>query len=186
MPNNNPLGGAQWSEDQCAELTCLLATGMVYWKIAETLNEKFGTAHTKNAIVGKVQRLNLTPPKKEKRPPYVRKPNIKSGQPRTSRAPRRIFREVSRIVRANIHGGMRIVRAVETDQPALRCVEVEPRHLSLIDLEPGDCRYPYGDGPMTFCGHPKHAESSYCFHHFELCREEPRPRTDRRYSRAAA
>lgn len=181
MPNNNPNGGAQWSDDQCAELTSLLASGMVYRLIAVTLNEKFGTAHTKNAVVGKVQRLNLTPPKKEKRPPYVRKPKIKSATQRP-----RIFREVMRIVPANISGGMRIIRAVETGQPALRCVEIEPRHLSLIDLEPGDCRYPYGDGPMTFCGHPKQTDSSYCFHHFHLCRQEPRPRTDKRYSRAAA
>jgi GcrA cell cycle regulator len=180
MPNNNPNGGQQWHDDHCAELTRLLATGMVYRLIAETLNEKFGTSHTKNAIVGKVQRLNLMPPQKEKRPPYVRRPKTKSSQ-----RPR-IFREVMRIVPANISGGMRIVRAVETDQPALRCVEVEPRHLSLIDLEPGDCRYPYGDGPMTFCGHPKQDGSSYCFHHFHLCRQEPRPLTDKRYSRAAA
>ena len=26
----------------------------------------------------------------------------------------------------------------------LRCVEIEPRHLSLMELEAGDCRYPYG------------------------------------------
>ena len=26
----------------------------------------------------------------------------------------------------------------------LRCVKIEPRHLSLTDLEHGDCRYPYG------------------------------------------
>ena len=26
----------------------------------------------------------------------------------------------------------------------LRCVETDPRHLSLLQLEPGDCRYPYG------------------------------------------
>jgi GcrA cell cycle regulator len=181
MPNNNPLGGTWWSDDHCADLATLLASGMIYREIARTINEKFGTNFSKNSIVGKVQRLNLTPPKKEKRPPYVRKPKIKSSQ-RT----RRVYREVMRIVSANISGGMRIVRAVETDQPALRCVEVEPRHLSLIDLEPGDCRYPYGDGPMTFCGHPKQDGSSYCFHHFHLCRQEPRPLTDKRYSRAAA
>jgi len=25
-----------------------------------------------------------------------------------------------------------------------RCVQIDPRHLPLVDLEPGDCRYPYG------------------------------------------
>ena len=56
----------------------------------------------------------------------------------------------------------------------LRCVKIEPRHLSLIDLAHGDCRYPYGgDGEgeaITFCGHPRRAGSSYCTPHFHLSR----------------
>jgi GcrA cell cycle regulator len=56
----------------------------------------------------------------------------------------------------------------------LRCVAIAPRHLSLTDLEPGDCRYPYGgdeDGvAITFCGHPRRKNSSYCGAHFRLSR----------------
>ena len=56
----------------------------------------------------------------------------------------------------------------------LRCVEIDPRHLSLIDLEPGDCRYPYGGDEegeaITFCGHPQRRGSSYCTAHFFLSR----------------
>jgi GcrA cell cycle regulator len=59
---------------------------------------------------------------------------------------------------------------VET--PALRCVDVEPRHLSLLELAVGDCRYPYGGDAegeaITFCGHPKREDSSYCPAHFHL------------------
>ena len=55
-----------------------------------------------------------------------------------------------------------------------RCVEIEPRHLSLTDLEHGDCRYPYGGDEegeaITFCGHPHGAGSSYCTPHFRLSR----------------
>jgi GcrA cell cycle regulator len=40
----------------------------------------------------------------------------------------------------------------------LRCVGIKPRLLSLIELEDGDCRYPYGgdrDGEAgTFCLYP--------------------------------
>ena len=54
----------------------------------------------------------------------------------------------------------------------LRCVAITPRHLTLIDLEDNDCRYPYGgdtDGePITFCGHPRREGSSYCTSHFHL------------------
>lgn len=56
--------------------------------------------------------------------------------------------------------------------PKLRCVEIEPRHLVLIELEVGDCRYPYGGDeegePITFCGHPRREGSSYCTAHFYL------------------
>ena len=46
----------------------------------------------------------------------------------------------------------------------------EALHLSLIDLEPGQCRFPFGDGPFTFCGHPIVA-GSYCGLHDYICHE---------------
>jgi len=61
----------------------------------------------------------------------------------------------------------------------LRCVEVAPRHLELIELEAGDCRYPYGgeeEGEaITFCGHPRRKGSSYCTPHFHLARNPDSP-----------
>jgi hypothetical protein len=61
-----------------------------------------------------------------------------------------------------------------TETAKLRCVEVEPRHLPLVDLEPTDCRYPYGGDEegeaITFCGHPRREGSSYCAPHFDLTR----------------
>ncbi len=59
----------------------------------------------------------------------------------------------------------------------LRCVEIVPRGLSLIDCDPGDCRYPYGgfDEAITFCGHPKMGDSSYCTPHFHLTRGNGTP-----------
>lgn len=53
----------------------------------------------------------------------------------------------------------------------IRCAEVLPRHLSLLELEPDDCRYPYGEGPITFCGRAKRENSSYCPAHFDLTRK---------------
>jgi len=49
-----------------------------------------------------------------------------------------------------------------------------PRHLSVVDLERAECRYPYGGDEegeaITFCGHPCHPGSSYCTPHFHLSR----------------
>lgn len=60
--------------------------------------------------------------------------------------------------------------------PTVRQVDVEPRHIKLLDLEPNDCRYPYGDHEVTFCGHPQANGSSYCLKHFDLCWVEPKKR----------
>jgi GcrA cell cycle regulator len=58
--------------------------------------------------------------------------------------------------------------------PKLRSVEIDPRHISMVDLEREDCRYPYGgdeaDEAITFCGHPRRPGSSYCTPHFHLSR----------------
>jgi GcrA cell cycle regulator len=68
----------------------------------------------------------------------------------------------------------------------LRCVELVPRHVSLAEIERGECRYPYGDGPFTFCGHPAVEGASYCAPHKDLCWIEPTVRNERaRLGRAA-
>jgi GcrA cell cycle regulator len=54
----------------------------------------------------------------------------------------------------------------------LRCVGVQPRLLTLIELEHCDCRYPYGGDregeEIAFCGHPRQPGSSYCAPHAHL------------------
>jgi GcrA cell cycle regulator len=70
---------------------------------------------------------------------------------------------------------MRMMPRLECEETVkLRCVEIDPRHLSLMDLEPGDCRYPYGGDEegeaITFCGRPQRRGTSYCAAHFHLTR----------------
>jgi hypothetical protein len=174
MPNNNLLGpvAGLWPEEHAQELTRLVASGMIYRLIAESLNEQFGTNHTKNAIVGKVQRLNLTPPDKPKKPPYVRKPK-----------PRRAEFDRIRIVRANSNSNaMRVVNTVVLQQERLRCVEIECT--TPFDDVTG-CRYPTGDGPFLFCNGTQTEGSSYCLSHHVLCHERPRVPIYRFVGRAA-
>jgi GcrA cell cycle regulator len=56
----------------------------------------------------------------------------------------------------------------------LRCIGITPLLKALVDLGPGDCRYPYGGDKegeaITFCGHPRFPGSSYCTPHFLLTR----------------
>jgi GcrA cell cycle regulator len=53
----------------------------------------------------------------------------------------------------------------------IRCVEVKPRHIALIELTENTCRWPYSeDAPTTYCGHPPLGKESYCGPHFYLSR----------------
>jgi GcrA cell cycle regulator len=179
-----PVAG-QWPEEHTRELTRLCGEKYSYRAIAGVMNAKFGTNYTKNAVLGKAARIGIV---KEAAPsvPGNHKPKVERKAPYKIRAPR-VRIETVRIVPANGNStAMRIINTVSFELAQLRCVEIEPRHLSIIDLEPNDCRYPYGDETVTFCGHPKREGSSYCTPHFALCREESRPRVDRMFSRPAA
>lgn len=122
--------------------------------MVDVLKKEFGCDYTRSAIIGCSKRLGL------------------KGKKPTSSAN---HRPRLRIVAANSNSTRkRVIQVTDTELPALRCVEVIPRNLSLLELEKGDCRYPYGGevegDAITFCGHPKIDDSSYCRAHFALTR----------------
>ena len=67
--------------------------------------------------------------------------------------------------------------SAQRDERPLRTAPVEPLHLSLVDLTDTTCRYPYGVGPFTFCGHPALAERPYCAAHAAICFNGPSARS---------
>jgi GcrA cell cycle regulator len=140
-----------WTDEQAEALTSLLADGQSYAEIAAALNEQFNTNYSRNAACGKGFRLGLAAPQKVKAPPRERK--RKPAETTIKPLPR-------------------------MEEIQLRCAEIEPRHLTLDQLEPNDCRYPYGDGPFTFCGLLNTDGSSYCPEHFRLSTTYTRPSSD--------
>ncbi|WGR93144.1 GcrA family cell cycle regulator [Bradyrhizobium sp. ISRA443] len=161
-----------WLPEHSAALRDLRARGMSYSEIADAINERFHTAYTRNAALSRGQRMGLGG--LERLEPSL--PN-RVGRPEST-VPVLPRIEVSREVRREAMADM--VRwpkpfSGEGEAPKLRCVEITPRHLSLVELERGDCRYPYGgdrdDEPITFCGHPRRPGSSYCTPHFHLSRD---------------
>lgn len=137
-----------------------LDKGMTFSEIARALNERFGTAYTRNAAIGRARRMGLsvceraagTVPDRPKQPD-ARRLRKKRARRLAQPAPKPTTLERDAVLQ-------------------LRCVAITPRHLALVDLEAGDCRYPYGGDaegePITFCGHPRHEGSSYCPSHFHL------------------
>ena len=155
---------SNWEEAHSRALREYVEKGMSFAQAARALNERFGTAYSRNAAIGRARRMGLSVP--ERRHP--------SGM---KKAPKKPDAQRIRELRARKQGSP--TPKLSTNERAaalqLRCVAISPRHLALVDLEDGDCRYPYGgdsDGePITFCGHPCLEGSSYCTSHFHLTRE---------------
>ena len=141
----------KWPEDHSEELKKLHATGLLYSEIAIAINAKFGTSYTRNSTIGRGNRMGFVVEKRRepivckverKHQPY--KPRLKAPTPAT--------------------------RSAKTIQ--LRCTEIVPRMIPLIELERGDCRFPFGDGPQfLFCGLAQEEGSSWCPTHKILCRD---------------
>lgn len=130
-----------WTDARIADLAKWWDEGFSCSQIAA----KLGNA-TRNAVIGKVHRMGLSGRGAGTLPTLAIR-RVRAAQPKEPPVRKRQF----------------TVRQIE----ALRCVEIIPRHIVLADLEPGDCRYPYGEGPFTFCGNATTA--SYCDAHAVLC-----------------
>lgn len=143
-----------WTADRTEMLRKLWASGISFSSIAAEI----GAGVTRSAIGGKLYRLDL---------------GGRDTNPRTysRRTPEQI--EATKRRKAERRKERRRTQRVNTVKPtvnleALRCIEVEPLHKHLLELGPNDCRYPYGDSPYTFCGHPQMEGHSYCGPHFSL------------------
>jgi GcrA cell cycle regulator len=152
-----------WEPKHSDALREHLAKGLPYSEIARRINAAFNTGYTRNATIGRAKRMGLAG-------------SVETGRVKLPRKPRLLPFRKMRKMRKHRAAKPRLPRPVLKRATALklRCVGIEPRHLSLLALEARDCRYPYGgdkDGEaITFCGHPRRAGSSYCTAHFHLTR----------------
>jgi GcrA cell cycle regulator len=136
---------------------------------------------SRNMVIGKAHRLGLSIENKTAIHPLTRNTVRQSKQ--KANGEKNTF---IRIVRKNGIGMVVADTPVRTFKP--RCVEIVPLNIGLLELEPHSCRFPFGgdDGaPITFCGHTKMENSSYCVPHKDLTTAPPRPRVDRYYREVA-
>jgi GcrA cell cycle regulator len=155
------MQSTNWAPEHCEALRENLAKGMSYSEIAEAINAKFNTAYSRNATISRARRMGLAGT--DRPGDWPRQPT-KAEQSKAHKMRERY---------ASLSGW--IVPAFEREETVkLRCVETNPRHLTLPELEPGDCRYPYGGDEegeaITFCGRRCCEDSSYCAPHFHLTR----------------
>jgi GcrA cell cycle regulator len=151
-----------WPSEHSDALRDYFLKGMSYAEIGRQINARFGAAYTRNAVAGRAKRLGLIASAP------VTSPSIMPSLPPAAClvSPHR-----SALPSLNLPPKSALKPAAPVK---LRCVGVQPRLILLVELAPGDCRYPYGgdkDGEeITFCGHPREPGASYCAPHARLTR----------------
>jgi GcrA cell cycle regulator len=167
-----------WAPQHSQALREYHARGMSYSEIAKAINARFATSYTRNAALGRAKRMGLADTEQDR----VRKQQLASTlencasrakSPETGPSDTR-----SSGARLPEFGPRKLATA-KIDRVELRCVDVSPRRLLLVELGRNDCRYPHGgdeDGSaITFCAHQRRKGSSYCTPHFHLTREPAIP-----------
>lgn len=154
--------GAKWHPDHDAALKEFFADGMTHSEMAAAINAKFkGTDiacdYSRNAAIGRTSRLHLRGPHR-----HLTQYTSRAYQTAKASAPPKQHKK-----RDRKPVPPRIPR-FDSETVQIRCAAIEPRHLNLLDLGDGDCRYPFGDSPFTFCGHRVLAGRPYCLDHFAL------------------
>lgn len=151
-----------WPSEHSDALRDYFLKGMSYAEIGRQINARFGTAYTRSAVVGRAKRLGLVIPE------WITSPAVAPFLPDESSL---FSRRRPTLPNLNLPPKSAMKPAA---QVKLRCVGVQPRLIQLVELEPADCRYPYGgdkDGEgIAFCGHPRQPGSSYCVPHARLTR----------------
>lgn len=149
-----------WPDHGCRHIAVKLA------------DEGFGS-FTRAAVIGKVHRLGLSAKQKEKVHPNT--PFSLVLHMHLSFA-HQIGGDASKILHAIKRQQKEGTPKISPEPFVCRAVpDIEPRHISLLDLQHNDCRWPCGEGPFTFCGHPKAIGSSYCPAHQTIARGEGTP-----------
>ena len=155
---------SNWPSEHSDALRGYFVTGMSYAGISRTINARFGTAYTRGAVIGRAKRMGLLAPDRVASPPLA--PALPDGL-RWSAPPQSAPADRSALPRPP---SLRPAEPVR-----LRCVGIQPRLISLLELGPRDCRYPYGGDEegeaIAFCGHPRQRGSSYCAPHARLTRD---------------
>jgi GcrA cell cycle regulator len=170
------MQSSSWAVEHSEALREQIVRGRSYGEAVDAINAKFGTAYTRCAAISRGKRMGLVIPARPDNPSMLvpRAP----ARPRKPKLSKTLKRSKTGAVKAAEHRADEAdpaAPAIQTPEPLkLRCVGIRPRLVSLVGLEDGECRYPYGGDQegeaISFCAHPCFRGSSYCGPHFHLTR----------------
>lgn len=142
-----------WTVERENMLRDLWSTGLSCSQIADKLG-----GVSRSAIIGKAHRLDL-PARAVRLSDEEREARQKQSRARET------ARKALHRLRKRIAMGERVPPRIA---PEPIPESIKPLHVNLLELEPYQCRWPYGEGPYTFCGHLKRGDPSYCGFHARL------------------
>ena len=168
---------AMWTEDRVSTLKQLWAEGLSASQIASRL----GMGVTRNAVIGKVHRLNLagraTQPRNSTPRSTVRKtrePSIPGRAPSMPTAGNNALKPYT-------HAAARPMPLPEP-KPLRLIDNAKDGRVTILHLNDKTCKWPIGD-PMhndfCFCGHGPRDGSPYCEYHARIAYQPPQNRMRR-------
>ena len=130
---------------------------------------------TRNAVIGKLHRLGLA----GRGQPVRRLSNLSSHVYAKRIKCRKAAASAVERARWEAKAAASIAeyQAIQSG-PDLAVPEAERK--CLVDLGPKDCRWPYGDGPFTFCARQAVPGQAYCAFHVKRAQSPMEPRQRRR------
>src|SRR5947209_2126055 len=118
-----------WPLQHSEALREYFVQGLSYSRIARAINERFNTRYTRNAALGRAKRMGLAGPDRPR--------TLSNGFPRRPRRSKKA--RLPQSPQRHVPEFIKQAPTAPVKMPKLRCVELVPRHLSLIDLDPRDC-----------------------------------------------
>jgi GcrA cell cycle regulator len=148
-----------WTLEQSELLKdCVLRQRLSFAESAIRINEQFGTAYTRNAVIGRAHRIELVSPTRARLPHKPRKPQPYKPRPHKPRE-----RSLTRVVAGGFDGPGSVTSIAEIKP---RCIEIECL-VTVVDVS--GCRYPSEHPPFLFCDGPQQPGSSFCPSHHAIC-----------------
>lgn len=187
--SEDSLGGAKlsWTDDRVEMLKKLWQEGLSASMIAGRL----GAGVTRNAVIGKVHRLNLSgraqpqrssaprPPRKAREPSLPGHNGHSNGRPSMPTAG-------STALKAQPRAEMQHRPAPLAEPQPLRLVDLpKGGRVTILHLSDKTCKWPIGDPgaeDFCFCGHSPRDGSPYCEYHARLAYQPLQDRRTRRFA----
>jgi hypothetical protein len=144
-----------WNDELDFALKNCVAAGHSFANIAVKINREFGATLSRNACIGRAQRLGLS---------VSRTVKVDGAEHRLNRKPEGKTKTITIKPKPQF-----------ACEPAtgLRVADVVPLNISIYDLNDSTCRWPLGEqAPFTYCGCHALDGVPYCWPHMRLAHRE--------------